>query len=208
MQSNAGRPRAPGRGPRLRAAVFAATLAELAERGYANLTIDNVARRTGVHKTSLYRHWPDRQRLVLEALTANVASGMPIPDTGQIETDLRAYARSLVGWLTSPVGQAILAATLSDAARVPEIGALERGFYDDRLRRAEPIVSRAIARGELPPDTDAAEVVKTMIAPIYLRLLITAEPIDATTADRAAQLALVAARAGILSHASSGHVST
>jgi AcrR family transcriptional regulator len=208
LHSDDRRPRAPGRGPRLRAAVFAATLAELAERGYANLTVDNVARRAGVHKTSLYRHWPDRQRLVLDALTANVAASMPIPDTGHLETDLRAYARELVGWLTSPVGRAILAATLSDAARVPEIGALERGFFDDRLRRAEPLITRAIARGEVPSDTDPAEVVKTMIAPIYLRLLITAEPIDATTADRAAHLALVAAQAGILGRASSSRPAT
>jgi AcrR family transcriptional regulator len=195
--------RPPGRGRNLRAAVLAATLNELAERGYASLTVDNVARRAGVHKTSLYRHWPDRQALVLDALTTSVAESMPVPDTGEVATDLREYARSLVRWLTSPIGQAVVATTISDAVRVPEIGVLERRFYDDRFQRAEPIVIRAIERGELPIDTDPAEVIKTMIAPIYLRLLITAEPIDQTIADRAAQLAVTAAQAGILRRSAS-----
>src|ERR1700687_2350083 len=105
------RRRSPGRGPRLRAAVLAATLEELTAGGFTALTIDNVARRAGVHKTSLYRNWKDRASLVAEALSENVAGGVPIPDTGSIETDLREYARSLIGWLTSPLGRAVLAAT-------------------------------------------------------------------------------------------------
>ena len=63
---------------------------------------------------------------------------------------------------------------------------------------SEPVVSGVIARGELPADTDPAELVRTLVAPIYLRLLVTAEPIDTTTADNAAKVALAAARAGAL----------
>jgi AcrR family transcriptional regulator len=187
-----------GRGPKVRTAVLAATLAELTASGYAALTVDNVARRAGVHKTTLYRRWKDRQSLVVDALTENVAVGVPIPNTGDLRADLRLHARSLVDWLTSPLGRAVLAATLSDAARISEIAEVERRFYDDRLRRAEPIVTRAIERGQLDPDTDPSEVIKTLIAPIYLRLLITAEPITAATADQAASVALAAAQAGVL----------
>jgi Tetracyclin repressor-like, C-terminal domain len=61
------------------------------------------------------------------------------------------------------------------------------------------MITRAVARGELPRDTAPDAVIKTVLAPIYLRLLITAEPVDETTADQAAQVALVAARAGVLS---------
>src|SRR5580692_11427023 len=60
------RPAPPGRGPRMRAAVLAATLAELADTGYAALTIEAIARRAGVHKTTIYRHWPDRESLVAD----------------------------------------------------------------------------------------------------------------------------------------------
>jgi AcrR family transcriptional regulator len=193
------RPRPPGRGPRLRSAVLAATLEELIAVGFSALTMDNVASRAGVHKTSVYRNWRDRATLVAEALTENVAGGVPIPETGSVETDLREYARSLIAWLTSPLGRAVLAATMSDAARAqPEVADVERRFYIDRLRRAEPIVTRGIERGELPSDTDASAVIKTVLAPIYLRLLITAEPVDDRTADQAARVALAAARAGVL----------
>lgn len=188
-----------GRGPKVRAAVLAATLAELGEQGYANLTIDNVAQRAGVHKTTVYRRWKDRESLVVAAVVDHVATGVPVPDTGSIDTDLRQWARSLVKWLTSPTGTAVFAATMSDAAHLPEIAQAKRHFYEDRFQRAGPVVTRAIARGQLPAHTDPPELIKTLIAPIYLRLLVTAEPIDQATADHAAQVALVAARAGALS---------
>jgi hypothetical protein len=136
---------------------------------------------------------------VADALAENVATGVPIPDTGSVETDLREYTRSLVGWLTSPLGRAVLGATISDAARAePEIADIERRFYVDRLRRARPMIARAVDRGELPSDTDPDAVIKTVLAPIYLRLLITAEPVDNTTAEQAVRVVLVAARAGVL----------
>jgi AcrR family transcriptional regulator len=194
------RPRAPGRGLRLRAAVLAATLDELTASGFSALTMDTVARRAGVHKTSLYRNWKDRASLVADALAENVATGVPIPDTGSVETDLREYTQSLIGWLTSPLGRAVLGATISDAARAePEIAEIEQRFYVDRLRRARPMIMRALTRGELPGNTDPDAVIKTLLAPIYLRLLITAEPVDEATAEQAARVALVAARAGVLS---------
>ena len=199
------RARSVGRGPKVRAAVLAATLAELAERGYAGLTVENVARRAGVHKTTIYRRWGDCERLVVDALTDHVAMEVPIPDTGAVATDLREHARALVRWLTSPIGRAIMAATLSDAARVAELADVKRRYFEDRFQRAEPVIARAIARGELPADTDPTELVKALIAPIYLRLLVTADPIDDTTADQAAQAALAVARAGLLRASAARH---
>jgi AcrR family transcriptional regulator len=196
--ARSGSRRPPGRGERFRAAVLGAALEELADRGYAALSIESVAQRAGVHKTSVYRHWPDREALVLDALTTNVVGGLPIPDTGALATDLREFARALVAWLTSPFGKAVVQATVADASRVPEIGDLQRRFYADRLQRDEVMIRRAVDRGEIPADTDAAEVIKTLIGPIYLRFLLTAESIDTTSADRAAELAMAAVRAGIL----------
>jgi AcrR family transcriptional regulator len=200
--ASAGLPRPAGRGPKVRAAILAATLTELTESGYASLTVDNVARRSGVHKTTIYRRWKDREALVADAFTNLLATaGGPIADTGDIGADLRDLARSLVTWLTSPIGKAVLAALMSDAARIPEIAAVKGRFFEYYFRRAEPVISGAIARGELPAATDPDELVRTLIAPIQLRLLITAEPIDETTADNAAKVALAAARAGALSSA-------
>jgi AcrR family transcriptional regulator len=141
--------RPPGRGDRFRSAVVAAALEELADRGYAALSIESVARRAGVHKTSVYRHLKDREGLVLNALTTNVAGRLLIPDTGDFATDLREFARGLVAWLTSPLGQAVVQATVSDASRVPEIGDLQRRFYAERLQQDEVMIRRAIDRGEI-----------------------------------------------------------
>lgn len=186
------RPRPIGRGAKVRRAVLAATFEELIEVGYGALTIEQVAQRAGVHKTTVYRRWKDRDALVLDALGEHIAADIPIPDTGSLEGDLRALARDLVAWIQSPAGRAVLDIMLSDAVRVPDIAAARSHIFGDRIRRATPVVVRAIGRGELPQGTDPAELIKDLAAPIYFRVLITAEPVDEDTADRAAAIALAA----------------
>jgi AcrR family transcriptional regulator len=195
----AGRARPAGRGPKIRAAVLAATLAELTENGYAALTVDSVARRSGVHKTTIYRRWKDREGLVADAVAERATTAkIPFPDTGDIDTDLLRLARMIVAFLTSPAGGTVAVASMSDAGRIPEVARAKRRFFEALFRQAEPVVSGAIARGELPVGTDPAELIRTLLAPVYLRLLVTAEPIDRTIADNAAKVALAAARAGAL----------
>jgi AcrR family transcriptional regulator len=198
MQSDHSTHRPVGRGAKVRAAVHAATLAELVDKGYAALSVENVAQRAGVHKTTVYRRWKDRESLLTDALAEHMAMDIPVPDTGAIETDLRALARSLVQAFTSPTGQAILAAMFTGAGYLPEIASARRHVFDDRLARAEPVVTRAIERGELPGGVDPAELFKTLAAPIYLRLLVTADPVDEATADQAVRVTLAAARAEAL----------
>ncbi|SEG63922.1 DNA-binding transcriptional regulator, AcrR family [Nonomuraea solani] len=202
MQSDRPAARPVGRGAKVRTAVHAATLAELVEKGYAALTVENVAQRAGVHKTTVYRRWNDRESLLTDALAEHLAADIPIPDTGAIETDLRALAHGLVQSFASPTGQAVLAAMFTGAAHLPEIATARRRVFHDRLVRAEPVVTRAVERGELPAGTDPAELVRTLVAPIYLRLLMTAEPVDAAVADQTARVTLAAAQAGALRPAS------
>src|SRR5262249_60890107 len=99
-----------GRGPKVRAAVLAATLAELADKGYAALTVDGIARRAGIHKTTIYRRWKDRESLVADGLGEHIAMDFPIPDTRSGETDLPGPARAPAGWGTSPAGRTSLPA--------------------------------------------------------------------------------------------------
>ncbi|MFD5234505.1 TetR/AcrR family transcriptional regulator C-terminal ligand-binding domain-containing protein [Streptomyces qaidamensis] len=182
----------------MRAAVPEATITELTKSGYAALTVEGVARRAGVHKTTIYRNWKDSDGLVADALAGHFAADIPIPDTGTVESDLRALARSLVATMTAQAGRALLATVLSDAVRHPRFAEAKHALFGDRFRRAKPVVTRAIERGELPADTDPAELLKTLAAPIYFRL-VTGEPVDEATADRAVRVALAAAHAGVLS---------
>ncbi|MCX5192609.1 TetR/AcrR family transcriptional regulator [Streptomyces sp. NBC_00249] len=205
MESGSTEPARPvGRGRKAQAAVRAATLAELLDRGYAELTVEGVAQRAGVHKTTLYRRWKDRESLVVDALSEHFATDIPMPDTGSVESDLRELARMLVQSMTGPVGRAVQTAMFSDAGRLPEIAEARRRVFADRFRRAEPVVARAVERGELPAGTDPAELIKAMAAPIYFRLLVSADPVDEGAADRAVRIALAAARAGALTLDSDG----
>lgn len=149
-----------------------------------------------------YRRWKDRASLVVDALAEHFATDIPIPDTGAVETDLQAIARALAQSMTGPVGRAVQTAIFSDAGRLPEIAEARRRVFADRFRRAEPVVARAIERGELPAGTDAVELFKTLAAPIYFRLLVSADPVEEGTADQAVRITLAAARAGALTQGS------
>jgi AcrR family transcriptional regulator len=193
----AARAQPPGRGPKVRAAVLAATLAELADTGYAALTVENIARRAGVHKTTIYRRWADRESLVADVLGERIALDFPIPDTGSVQGDLCQLAQAFVDWVSGPTGGMIFAAVYSDAARLPGISDVRRELFEYGPRRAAVVIERAIGRGELPAGTDPAAVLRALIAPIYFRLTVTAEPVDPVAADQAARIALAAARAGV-----------
>ena len=194
---SAERVRPPGRGPKVRAAVLAATLAELADTGYAALTIENIARRAGVHKTTIYRRWTDRESLVADVLGERIAMDFPIPDAGSVEADLHQLAQAFVAWVSNPTGRMIFAAVYSDALRIPGITDVRRELFEYGPRRAAVVIERAVDRGELPTGTDPAAVLRALIAPIYFRLTVTGEPVGPAAADQAAQIALAAARAGV-----------
>ncbi|MFF3326244.1 TetR-like C-terminal domain-containing protein [Streptomyces sp. NPDC002889] len=86
---------------------------------------------------------------------------------------------------------------------LPPLGtAAGHRVFADRFRRAEPVITRAVERGELPAETDPVELLKTLAAPIYFRLLVSADPIEEGTADQAVRITLAAARAGALTQSS------
>lgn len=187
-----------GRTARTRAAVREATLAELVAHGYQGLTVEGVAARSGVHKTTLYRRWGNAEGLVADALELASGEPWPVPDTGTIAGDLRALAREVLTGFTDPAAGPVATAFVAAAVQNPAAGRALHAFFQARHEQSAPIVDRAIARGELPAGTDPVEVVRVAIAPLYYRLFVSGEPIDETVADRAAAAALAAARAGIL----------
>jgi AcrR family transcriptional regulator len=190
--------RTGGRTARVRAAVFEAAFAELGLRGYSAVSIEDIAARAGVHKTTIYRRWETKDKLLADAVSDLLDITAPTPDTGSIETDLRAFARWIVTVLTSDVGVAAVSVLFSDASRLPEIATLKREFFVERHTVADLMVQRAITRGEVPIGTDSRELIGLVAAPIYYRLLVTGEPVNPAVADRAAGAALAAARAGKL----------
>ncbi|MFE7525490.1 TetR/AcrR family transcriptional regulator [Kitasatospora sp. NPDC057542] len=190
-------PRPGGRSARVRTEVVTATLAEVAEKGYDGLTVEAVAARSGVHKATLYRRWGGVDGLVADALTASADQTWPLPDTGDLQQDLRRITQEVFSVFTDPKLGPTPTALISAAQRSDTGAAALRAFFAARHRQAAEVVERAATRGELPAGTDGTEVVRAAIAPLYYRLFVSGEPLDARTAERAADAAALAARAGL-----------
>lgn len=186
-----------GRTARVRTAVLRAAGDALAEQGFDHLDLADVARRADVGKTTVYRRWGSVTGLVADLLTDMAEHSLPRARTGSLLGDLKGNARLVRKTLTDPrqgpLFTAVIAAATCDA-RTAE--ALHR-FYETRIKEWAPCVDEAVDRGELPEGTDAEEVIRTVSAPLYYRLLASGDPLDEATADRAAETAAAAARAGV-----------
>lgn len=172
-----------GRSARIRAAALAATLAELADRGYTALSLEGVAQRAGVHKTTLYRRWGSREELVLEAMLERAGEHISVPDTGSLRDDLCELARTAAVNAASPEVAAMARAVAAGAPYDNRLAAANRRFWAARLDLDGSIVERAIARGDVPPGTDPRTVIEAVLGPIHLRLLLTGEPVDRAFLD-------------------------
>lgn len=177
----------------MRKDVLEATFQELAESGYHGLTIDVVARRAGVHKTTVYRRWSSVEGLLADALLETAQQGWDIPDTGTLEDDLTALNLEVLHanrqMLTAVIGAAFQAGSAREALS---------GFYQRRFDQAAIVVERAKQRGEVPAGTSPVELVRAACAPIYFRLFIAGEEVSEEDARTAAKVAIAAARQGVL----------
>jgi AcrR family transcriptional regulator len=186
-----------GRTARIAESVFAAAIAELAERDFADISIETIAARAGVHKTTVYRRWGSKPELIRQALAGAAGTHIPVPDTGSVDTDLRMLAHAVRAVLSSAQGAAVTTGLIVGGLSSPEIAGLMRQFWASRLDAISVIVERAVQRGQLPAGTDPAALMHAMSAPLYYRLLVTREPVTQRDADVGADAALAAARAGV-----------
>ncbi|GAB3464227.1 TetR/AcrR family transcriptional regulator [Actinophytocola sediminis] len=186
-----------GRTARTRAAVRDATLAELAAHGYRGLTVEGVAERSGVHRTTVYRRWGGVDELIVDALDLAGDDKWRPPDTGSFAGDCRALAEEVVRSFADQAEGAAATAIVAASFQSTRAARALRAFYADRHERAEIIVTRAVARGEVAAGTDAAEVVRAVVAPLYHRLFITNEPLTDHIATRSAAATVAAATAGV-----------
>jgi AcrR family transcriptional regulator len=180
-----GRPRDDAR----EAAILDATLEVLGEVGYDRLTIDAVASRAKASKATVYRRWPGKAQLVVDAIQARkqltaaadaAASGQACfgPDTGSLRGDLIATCRGFVDRLNSEEGK-LLVAVMTAQARDPELAtAMREATYDDKRRSCRAIADRAIARGELESADGVDTYIEVLPAIIFNRLLLSGEPFD------------------------------
>jgi AcrR family transcriptional regulator len=169
--------RAPRRGrPRsekAREAVLTAAAELLLARGLGAVSMDTVAERAGVSKATIYRWWPTKETLALDALYHEWAAARPAAsDTGSLRGDLLSLLRPWVRLVSKrPYGR-VIAALVAEAQTDPGFAALYRDrFVEPRRAQARPILQHAIERGELPATTDVELALDLLYGPLYHRLL-------------------------------------
>jgi AcrR family transcriptional regulator len=186
-----------GRTARTAEAVLAAAVTELSSRDYADISVESVAARAGVHKTTVYRRWGSKEEIIRQALISAASSRIQVPDTGSVDGDLRMLARAVQAVLSVPEGAAISRALIIGAMSSPEIAGLMDQYWAARLEAISVIVDRAIGRGEIPAGTDPAAFMHAMAAPLFYQLLVARAPVTERDADLAAAATLAAATAGL-----------
>jgi len=177
------RPRGRPRSAIADEAIREAAVDLFAERGFEGFSVEDVADRAGVSKATVYRRYPSKVDLVVEAASCLAADEITFPDTGNLRDDVRGLARSLVErFRTSPAGR-VMPVMIFERRRYPELDAGYRRFLADRKTRTREILRRGIERGELPPDTDVAVMGSMLVGPIFHRLMITQEPLSDAFVD-------------------------
>lgn len=156
---------------------MAATLALIAERGIAATSIDAIAERSGVAKTTIYRHWESRPAVVLDALSRSL-SAPEDPDTGSLRSDLHVLLGGLARALTDTPLAAVLTTIMDAAERDREFADLHRREVAGRHQVVRDVIVRGIGRGELPRGTDPDEVLALVTGPVFYRRLIAHGTVD------------------------------
>ncbi|MFZ4139312.1 TetR/AcrR family transcriptional regulator [Streptomyces griseoincarnatus] len=158
-------------------AIRTAVFEELAAVGYARMSIEGIARRAGVGKTAVYRRWRSKLHVVLDVVSALAVQGLPAPDTGSLESDLRLLYEVSSRALRHPVASQILPDLQAEAARNPEIaGAVQKALREGQDGVAKGIVTAAQERGEIGAGVDHALALDLISGPLYWRSVVIRSP--------------------------------
>jgi AcrR family transcriptional regulator len=163
-----GRPRSR----KAEAAILKATRELLAEEGLTAMTIEEIAGRAGVGKASIYRRWPNKAALALDAFIDDYLAGIPVRDTGTLRGDLLASARDWIRLVTRTPAGRTLAGLLAETLIDPTLAKAWREVVLHRMRDdRRAIISRAVARGEIPSGADPDLILDLFYGALYHRFI-------------------------------------
>ncbi len=155
-----------------RRAVLGAALELVAERGFADTTIEAVSERSGVARSTIYRRWPEPNRLFLEAFWPMTSGETALVRTGDTATDLHAYLADYARRMNDPVYFAALVALIDRAARDDDFAAMHRALTDARRSRAAGVITAGVDAGHLAPAIDLDAALEALTAPfLYIRMI-------------------------------------
>lgn len=166
-------------------AILDATRELLAEGAVRQLTVERVAARSGVAKTTIYRRWRSKNDLALAVLLDIIENEIATADLGDTREEAVFLVDAAVAMLGStPLGR-IMQGLVSDLATDPQLArAFRARVVSARFAEVSQLVERGIARGDLRPDTDHELMCELLFGPVYYRLLLSGSPLDERLAER------------------------
>ena len=174
------------RNERSRQAILTATADLLGEAGYTKLTVEAIAARAGVGKQTIYRWWPDKGALVLDAYLALVGAeqDLTVPDSGDLEADLRLVLGTTVNSLADPVFEQRYRALLTAIQDDPQLAAalLDR-LLKPWLAATKQRLRAAQQAGQIRKDVDLDVAAELLYGPIYYRWLLRTGPLSRQYVD-------------------------
>jgi AcrR family transcriptional regulator len=185
--SGRGRPRDPALDDR----ILEQVIALLGSHGYAGLTLDELAARSGVAKTTILRRWPSKAAVAAAGVERLALQSVDVPDSGALKVDLLALLHGAVEAFVRGRGQ-FVAQLIREAGHHPEITDLLYTVIHTRRQAYRRVLALAIARGELAPSVDQDLLIDLLIGPIWTRMLITRDPITREYVDSIVEAVLVA----------------
>jgi AcrR family transcriptional regulator len=188
------RRRVGGRSARVVSAVLRNTLEALGQQGYAGLRVDQIAERSGVNKTTIYRRWPTRAHLVIAALT-DLATPPVAVDTGYLEHDLRATFMTATTLRATAVGLGVVRALIAERGH-PEVDRVLGELRERHRAPARRVLEHARRRGDLPRRVDIELLLDVLTGTINARLRERPGPLDTQWVARVVRLVLSGAIAG------------
>ena len=168
------RPRGRPRSEAAQTAILSAAMALLLDQGLHAMSMDDVAEQAGVSKATIYRWWASKELLALDALATEWAtpSSTKQRDTGSLRGDLLAHLRPWIRQVNEKPYGRVIAGLVAQAQTDPDFATLYReNFVQPRRDAMRPVLLRAIARGEIAPDTDLEVSLDLLYGPLYHRLL-------------------------------------
>lgn len=169
-------------------AVLATTHELLQKLGLSGVTVDEVSRRSGVAKTTIYRHWPSRESLLLDACS-QLSSRPPVPNTGGVRTDLEALACGVAARLHLPWAT-VMPSIIDAAERDNELAELQSQIHTQMRGAFVTVIERSQKLGELDRSLDARELVASILGPLFYRRFFSREPLNDAFAKKVVARAL------------------
>jgi AcrR family transcriptional regulator len=159
--------------------VLTTTLDLLTEAGLDELTIDDISRRSGVAKTTIYRHWPNRSALVIDACSQMTDGEQAPPDTGSLEGDVVAILTNIAELLGTAQWSSIVPSIVDVAEHDPAFADVHSRIQRKHAAPLRAALDRAALRGEIPSTADRDAIAATLLGPLFYRRWFSREQIDA-----------------------------